>query len=135
MAGPVAGDARDFTRKIDGTSTYVYRNGEIILKKNIRKVKFISEKNKNFFRSSNFITLDIETRTLQNGEMEPYCVCLCIPSTLEHNQYAVPVLDKISFYLSDYKDSDTMLKEAIKYILKPKYSNYKVYIHNFSYRT
>jgi hypothetical protein len=37
-----------------------------------------------------------------------------------------------SFYLGDFECSDTLIKEAIKYILQRKYNGYRVYIHNFS---
>ena len=39
----------------------------------------------------------------------------------------------ISFYLTDFNNPDDMLKALLKYLLRPKYHNYKVYIHNFSF--
>ena len=39
----------------------------------------------------------------------------------------------VSFYLSDYLNPDEMLKASLKYLMLPKYHNYKVYIHNFSF--
>jgi hypothetical protein len=36
------------------------------------------------------------------------------------------------FYLSDYTNSSEMLKDVIDNLLKPKYSGYNIYIHNFS---
>lgn len=123
----------DFQRKVDGRSTYTYKNGELILKKTLRKTDFITETTKSLFRNSNFITLDIETRTLEDGTMVPYCVCMCIPSTFEQNQFKIPELRQVSFYLEDFEDYDHMLKEAIIYLMKPKYSGFKIFIHNFSY--
>ena len=38
----------------------------------------------------------------------------------------------ISFYLSDYENSNDMLINAIKSIMQRKYNTYKVYLHNFS---
>lgn len=35
-----------------------------------------------------------------------------------------------SFYLSDYKDSNELLEEAIISIMKRKYDGYRVYLHN-----
>ena len=123
----------DFQRKVDGRSTYTYKNGELILKKTLRKTDFITETTKSLFRNSNFITLDIETRTLEDGTMVPYCVCMCIPSTFEQNQFKIPELRQVSFYLEDFEDYDHMLKEAIIYLMIPKYSGFKIFIHNFSY--
>ena len=40
--------------------------------------------------------------------------------------------NKLSFYLSDYKSSDDLLRNAIKSLTIEKYNNYKVYIHNLS---
>ena len=37
-----------------------------------------------------------------------------------------------SYYLTDYKDAESMITEAIKDLTIRKYKNYKVYIHNFA---
>jgi len=37
-----------------------------------------------------------------------------------------------SFYLSDYNSSDQMLIETVKFLMKRKYTGYKIYLHNFS---
>lgn len=37
-----------------------------------------------------------------------------------------------SFYLTDYKDSQEMLRFAISSLLKRKYTGYKIYVHNLS---
>jgi DNA polymerase type B, organellar and viral len=75
------------------------------------------KEDKNF--NNKIITMDLETRTI-NGDIIPYCVCL------------YDGINKYYFYLSDYKDSDDMLKESINFIMKRKYNNYKIYFHNFS---
>jgi len=36
-----------------------------------------------------------------------------------------------SFYLLDYKNADDMLISSLKHLMRPKYQNYKVYIHIF----
>ena len=64
--------------------------------------------------------MDLETRQI-NEIMVPYSVSI----------YDGKITT--SFYLSDFKSSDEMLKSAIKTIMKAKYHNYKIYIHNFSY--
>jgi hypothetical protein len=103
----------------DGKHEYYFENGEIVLRKVIRKVKFLETILKSPFRSYNFITMDLETR-LCNNIMSPY---------------AISIFDgKIttSFYLSDYMSSEQMLMGAIQYLMKRKYNNYKIYCHNFS---
>ena len=40
-----------------------------------------------------------------------------------------------SFYLTDYSGPNAekdMLRDSIKYLMRRKYHNYKVYLHNFS---
>jgi hypothetical protein len=67
-----------------------------------------------------FITLDIETRTINNIFI-PYCISYFdgIKST--------------SVYLSDYLNSDDMLTSCIISLFKRKYSGYKIYVHNLSH--
>jgi len=38
-----------------------------------------------------------------------------------------------TFYLADFNEPDTMLKEAIYFLMRKKYHQHKVYVHNFSY--
>lgn len=68
---------------------------------------------------NNFITLDIETQTI-NNVMIPYSICYYDGKKVK------------SFYLTDYKDSNDMLKFAIISLLKRKYTGYKVYVPNLS---
>jgi hypothetical protein len=63
--------------------------------------------------------MDIETQTI-NNVMTPYAICLF---------YGI---NKLSFYLTDYKDYNDMLIHAINSIMKRKYNGYKVYVHNLS---
>lgn len=114
------GDLNTFTRII-GNQEYIFINGELIVKKIIKKVKFLKPINKTIYLSKDFITMDLETRIMDNGILEPYCVGIYDGKT------------KISFYLSDYDNSDLMLEASINYLMKRKYHNYKVYLHNFSY--
>ena len=49
--------------------------------------------------------------------------------------YAVSIYDGeniYSFYLLDYNSPEEMLIQAIKSIMRDKYNNYKIYLHNFS---
>lgn len=50
--------------------------------------------------------------------------------------YCVSIFDgkkAYSFYITDYNSSDEMLKASIQFILKIKYNQHRVYLHNFSY--
>jgi hypothetical protein len=71
------------------------------------------------FNSKKFITMDLETRIIQ-GEMTSYCV-----SIFDGNNYK-------SFYLTDFKSEKEMLKNSIIFLMKRKYHNYKIYLHNLS---
>jgi len=107
-----------FIRKFD-TQEYIFENSKIIVKKIERKSVFLKTILQHQFKNNKFITMDLETRCL-NNVMIPYTVSIFDGS------------DKFSFYLSDYNNSDEMLQKAIEYLLKRKYHNYKVYLHNFS---
>ena len=52
--------------------------------------------------------------------MYPYACCI-----YDGKKYAF-------FYLSDYLDSDELLRSAVKYLMNNKYNGYVVYLHNFS---
>ena len=90
------------------------------MKKIHKKVKFIKKIIPQSFISKNFVTIDLETRKI-DGILTPYCV-----SIYEGKK-------AISFYLADFNNPDDMLKLSLKYLMRPKYHNYKVYIHNFSF--
>lgn len=113
-------DLNTFTRIINNQE-YIFINGELILKKLIKKVDYLKPINKSIYLSNDFITMDLETRIIDNGILEPYCIGI----------YDGKI--KISFYLSDYENSDLMLEHSISYLMKRKYDQYKVYLHNFSY--
>lgn len=68
----------------------------------------------------NFLTLDLETRTLIDGNLEVISSCIYDGTIYK------------TFYLTDYLDSDALLEATIKFLLSEKYNNYKVYIHNSS---
>jgi hypothetical protein len=114
------GDLSTFTIII-GNQEYIIENSKIIVKKIIKKVNYLKPINKSIYLSHTFITMDLETRIIDNGVLEPYCIGIYDGAT------------KISFYLSDYKDADEMLEHSISYLMKRKYDKYKVYLHNFSY--
>ena len=63
--------------------------------------------------------MDLETMVIDNKHI-PYCV-----GVFDGN------LQKC-FYLSDFKDSDSMLIAAINSILTKEYKGFRVYLHNLS---
>lgn len=127
------GSALNFIRVLDKKMTYYYNNGKVIFYHRDIETNFIRKTKKDYMASSKYITLDIETRTLNNGVMEPYCICLCIPKNLVNSIYEPIETNIVSFYLSDYKDSEDMIKDVFKFLMRPKYSEYKIYVHNFSH--
>lgn len=108
-----------FTRKLSGY-TFDFLDRQLVLKQHDCKVSFMGTVSPHALRSDNFITLDLETRTI-NGKMKPYCV------SIYNGKFAV------SFYLADFKNEDEMLKASIRHLMVRKYDNYRIYVHNFSY--
>jgi DNA polymerase type B, organellar and viral len=109
-----------FTRKLQNTKYLFVEGQENLMIKN-KKVSFISpKKNKDSFKGANFITMDLETKA-QNGKLIPYCVSIFNGKTVS------------SFYITDFNNSNEMLENAIKSLMRKEYNGYKVYLHNFSY--
>ena len=111
-------DLSTFTRTIKNQE-YIFEEGKIKLKKIKKNVKFLSKKTKDKNLSDNIITMDLETRVI-NEKMYAYCV-----SIYDGKKYK-------SFYLTDFSSDKEMLSNAIIFLMKRKYNNYKVYLHNFS---
>lgn len=116
-------DLSSFTRHLKNQE-YVFIEGELVIKKIKKGVKFLSKLKRNMYNSKNFITMDLETRII-NEEMTSYCVVIYDGK-----------LSK-SFYLADYLDlslspEKDMLRDSIKYLMRRKYNNFKIYLHNFS---
>jgi hypothetical protein len=112
-------DLSSFKRIID-KHEYLFRNGELILKSKKIITPFLSKIKQDSYMSTNFITMDLETRKIDNV-LYPYCVSIYDGIKVK------------SFYLTDYYDSDDMLRTSINYLMKRKYHQHKVYLHNFSY--
>jgi hypothetical protein len=108
-----------FSRIID-SHKYIFENGNIVLRKYTHnKIKFLKPILQSVFRSSNFITMDLETRLINN---------IMVP-------YAVGIYDgneAFSFYSTDFLNPEKMMENAIEHLMKRKYHNYKVYLHNLS---
>jgi len=113
-------DLSSFTRELH-EHTYIFIEGSLILKqKNIKNIKYLTKVIGASHISYKFASMDLETRTI-DGIMTPYAISIYDGK------------DKISFYLSDYPTSDEMLIAAISSLLRKKYDQYKIYIHNFSH--
>jgi hypothetical protein len=99
---------------------YIFIDNELIVKKLDRKTKFIKGIKNDKETINNFITLDIETRVI-NNLIKPYCVCYFDGK------------NSFSFYLTDFNNEEALLKETILSLFNEKYHNFIIYIHNLSY--
>jgi hypothetical protein len=113
-------DLSSFTRELH-EHTYIFREGNLIIKqKNMKNIKYLTKVIGASHISYKFASMDLETRTIE-GIMTPYAISIYDGK------------EKKSFYLSDYPTSDEMLIAAITSLLRKKYDQYKIYIHNFSH--
>ena len=122
------GSLNNFTRRVKNM-TYIFKNNSIAVKLEDKKFKFIKPIKPSKYNFHNFITFDVETRTIDN-KMMPYCICV------------YDGIKKYSFYLTDYNSSEDMILSAIKLLFTSytnkkgdviyKYNNYIVFAHNFS---
>jgi hypothetical protein len=112
-------DLSTFTRVLH-EHTYDYDQGYLILiQKEIKKVKYLTKVYSATSLSDKFMTMDLETRTIE-GIISPYAVSI------------YDGRENFSFYLSDFKSPEELVENSIIHLLRRKYNNYKVYIHNFS---
>ena len=111
---------RDIFNKVNEvTKKIVYKNYEVLLKTNIKKLKFIKKIQPHKNISDKFISMDIETKTV-NNKMVPICISLFDGDISK------------SFFVNDFLNPSEMITSSIHYLLKRKYHNYKIYFHNFS---
>jgi DNA polymerase type B, organellar and viral len=108
-----------FTRTIK-RQEYIFRDSKLIIKKIIKDVPFLKPLKASIFKSDTFLVMDLETRNI-NNIMIPYCISIYDGKT------------PVSFYLTEYKNSDEMLTTAVNYLMKRKYNQYKIFLHNLSY--
>jgi hypothetical protein len=111
-------DNETFSR-ILGKKEWIFKNNEQLLFKAEKSAKFIQSLTQNEKISNKFITMDIET-FIKDGFHTPYAI-----SWFDGEKC-------FSYYLTDFKDSDSMIIQAIKDLMVNKYDNYKVYIHNLA---
>uniref|UniRef100_UPI0030E2B40F DNA polymerase n=1 Tax=Daedaleopsis nitida TaxID=1140402 RepID=UPI0030E2B40F len=116
------GDLSDFKRIINNY-TYYFKDGEVVYKEFTYKKNYIPKLGRriNYNREKDFkvITMDLETRCI-NGVISPYAC-----SIYDGKEFKF-------FYISEYGNSDALLKACIIYLMKKKYNKYTVYWHNFS---
>jgi|SRR5882762_1332797 len=108
-----------FTRYIKDQE-YKFINGKLIVKLINRKTKFIKSIKPNKIITNKFITLDIETRVINN---------IILPYLISYYDGVQPT----SFYLSDYLDERDMLRTCILSLFQEKYKNHIIYVHNLSF--
>jgi len=107
-----------FTRKFKNHEHF-FVNSEIVFKKVYKTSKFMSSIKKNKNMNNRMITFDVETYD-KDGFKLPYCVCIFDGNI------------KKSYYLTDYSNSEELVKEALWSLIDKKYNGFKVYLHNFS---
>jgi len=108
-----------FVRLINNVQ-YVYVKGAKVLTQKRKKVNYFTNLKKCKNLTYNFITMDLETKSI-NGTLIPYCVSIFDGKKA------------YSFYITNYSSSEEMLKESVLAVLKRKYNENRVYLHNFSY--
>jgi len=110
----------DCFKRVIKDQQYVIKNYKIIFKQIKRNCKFIKNIKRDLIFKNNFITMDLETRTIDNI-IRPYCVSIFDGKIIK------------SFFLTDYNNSpENLMIESVKYLMKRKYHTQRVYLHNFS---
>lgn len=100
--------------------TYIYKDSKLIVKKIVRKTNFLKSKALAKKISSKFITLDIETRVVNNIIVP---ICISFYDGLNSN----------SFYLLDFNNEEEMIQTCLLTLINKKYDGYVIYVHNLSY--
>jgi hypothetical protein len=96
-----------------------FKNNELILLTIDKSTKFIDPLLPLQNLTNKFITLDIET-FIKDGIHIPYCISWYESENTKN------------YYLTDFKDPDSMITQAIKDLMIKKYDNYKIYVHNLA---
>jgi hypothetical protein len=111
-------DLTTFTRIVKNQE-YIFNEGELLVKKIIKNVPFLTKIKRNMFNSKTIITMDLETRVI-NEVMSSYCVVIYDGKLSKR------------FYMSEFNNEKEMLKASILFLMKRKYHNHKVFLQNFS---
>jgi hypothetical protein len=107
-----------FLRILENKKYYFENNKEILYIKEM-KSKFISKLKpiKNF--NNKFITFDIETY-IKDSVLKVFCISI------------YDGINKNSFVITDYNNSEDFILAALKSILLRKYNGFNIYIHNMA---
>jgi hypothetical protein len=112
-----------FSRKIiekSGHQEYHFKNGQLVLKLMDRLTSFLKSIKTDNKINRKFLTMDLESRQI-NNVAKPYLLAF------------YDGVHSYNFYLHDYKNIESMMKAAFTQLLKSKYDQHKVYLHNLSY--
>ena len=112
------GNLSTFTRLINKQS-YYFKDGILIVKKIKKSLPFLSKLKKSNILTDKFLTMDIETRVIED-RMVPYCLSIYDGKFLQ------------SFYYTEFYNERFMVQAAVEWLLRRKYHQHKIYIHNFS---
>jgi len=98
----------------------IFKEGKEVLQTEEIDTKFIASIKKQDKPNNKIITMDLETRTLDD-KLSPVCVSIYDGKK------------KSTFWVGDFTSPEAMLEKSIRSILIRKYRGYKIYLHNFSY--
>ena len=122
-----------FTRSIqvgDVTKVWIYdMQGNNILKYNDINTSIMEPAKVDITASSKIIAYDLETTQAKVGDkliLEPYLACYGV----YHNK--LKIINGSYFYITDYKNSEELIKASLTSLLRRKYNGYIVYVHNLS---
>jgi hypothetical protein len=113
-------------KRVINNKVYIYNlDGTLDLHYVEKPTKFIQKINQHDTQDSNFLTLDIETKLIDNPH-----------GWYDHEPYLISYYDslkKYSFYLSDYNSPDDMINNCLQSIINnKKYNGCKIYVHNLA---
>lgn len=106
-------------RRIINKQEIIFHDGVVVLKSVQRSCQLIKKLRASQYRSDNFITMDLETRTL-NNVMSIVCISY------------YDGVDFHSFYLNNYTSQSDMIACVFKELCTRKYTGYRIYFHNLS---
>lgn len=116
-----------FKRISDGVTLYFKKGVKELLTQEV-EVKFFRGINKQPIPENNIITMDLETREINDkGDIKMEVVCLSLYTVEKDGNEILK-----TFLAWEYKSVEEMLIDSFNFILKSKYSGYSVYFHNFA---
>lgn len=115
----ILNDNNGFIREIGNNKFYYDNENKLYLTITKKAERYIKTKSCSNRVSNKFITLDIETKLINNNHI-PYLI-----------SYFDGKISK-SFFISDYKSPIEMIQDCILSLCRSKYNRYKIYIHNLA---